>query len=66
MYKFPILNVRQKRPTIYGRFTIFYAKKNGGPFLKHEKKTWWDINGCMIHTKKLRIVFMFKRRVLKP
>lgn len=65
MTKFPILEIRKQRALIYGTFTIFRAKKNGAPFLKTECKWWKGINGCMIQTKTIRIIFLFRRRELK-
>lgn len=60
--KFPLIEIAPaKKYSIYGRFTPFYAKKDGGLFLKEERTTLWDINGFMFQTKKRRYTVIFKR-----
>lgn len=62
MRNFPFIEILPARKcTVYGKFTPFYAKKDGGLFLKEEKKTLWDINGFLLQTKKHRIILVFKR-----
>lgn len=64
--KHPILEIKRKRPMSYRGLVIFRAKKNGCPFLIHEMKWWRGINGCLLQVGNVRIIFLFRRRVLRP
>lgn len=66
MTKRPMIQVRRRHNpySIYGRFTIFRAAKDGGPLLREEKQRFRDINGFMIQTKRRRIMVEYRRRGL--
>jgi hypothetical protein len=59
---FPLIEITPARKfSIFGGFTLFRAKKDGGLFLKGEKTSIWDINGFLLQTKKHRVMVVFKR-----
>jgi hypothetical protein len=58
-----MITIQKKHLSIYGRFTIFRAAKNGSPLPVETPKRIRDINGFMIQTKTRKIIVVFRRRL---